>query len=255
MKFRRPQADIDKEIMEQAFTHLFPHRDFSYNALLLYSGRFSAYNANITLQGNRLQANLCKKWKRVSPEIKMGLLQDLYLKMWKRKGNTTTEIDHFHLDLYNNFLRNLHLTVEKKQGDSLLEASFARINERYFLGMVDKPNLEWGRQSTTKLGSYDFKIDSISISTVFKDLVHEDPAFLDVVMYHEMLHKVHKYRSKNGRNCYHDSKFRKAEEQFENFHAVDGELKRALGRVRRRRAIRHVAGRSGSLLKKFKKLF
>lgn len=241
--------------MEQAFNHLFPGRDFSYNAKLTYSGRFSAYNANIVMQGNRLQANLCKKWKRVSPEIKMGLLQDLYLKMWKRTKSQRGEIDHLYLDLYNNFLRNLHLTVEKKQGDPLLEASFARVNERYFLGMVDKPNLEWGRYSTTKLGCYDFKLDQISISKVFQDLIHENPALLDVVMYHEMLHKVHKYRSKNGRNCYHDAKFRRAEEQFENFHAVDGELKRALGRVRRQRAVRHVAGRSGSLLKKFRKLF
>ncbi len=220
--------------MQQAYEHLF-NEPLHYETEISYSGRLSDYNAHIILRGTVLEAKLSKKWRRVSPEIKMGLLQELYLRLWRKKLRQPHST--LYVDLYNSFVKNVHIAVPKTRIDQKLEASFDRVNQHYFLGLVEKPNLVWStRSTTTRLGSYDFKRDRIVMSSVFKELVH-DPALLDVVMYHEMLHKQHKYRSARGRACYHDAKFRKAEQQFEDFHAVQERLSSALRNARRTRRV------------------
>lgn len=218
--------------MKDAYTHLFGE-EFSYDSLVTYSGHLSPYNAQIMFRGNLVQAKLSKKWRYVSPEIKMGLLQDLYLRLWKqkKKNNPSAKINTLYLDLYNSFIKNIHITIPKTKSEPALDDSFLRLNQRYFLGMVEKPNVMWGRFSTTKLGSYNFKTDTIVISSVFKEF--EDSALLDVVMYHEMLHKYYKYRGGTGRVCYHDAKFKKAERAFEQFDAVDERLRGALRKAKR----------------------
>ncbi len=224
-------STIDVNLMKDAYTHLFDEH-FLYDSVVTYSGHLSPYNAQILLRGNMLQAKLSKKWRSVGPEIKMGLLQDLYLRLWKHKKKNKSEMNTLYLDLYHNFVRNIHITIPKTENDPVLDDSFSRLNQRYFLGMVEKPNMMWGRYSTTKLGSYNFKTDAIVISSVFKSLAH-DPALLDTVMYHEMLHKYYKYRGGAGRVCYHDATFKKAERTFEHFDAVDARLRLALRKAKR----------------------
>lgn len=219
--------------MKNAYAHLFDE-DFSYDATVTYSGHLSPYNAQIMLRGNLMHAKLSKKWRHVSPEIKMGLLQDLYLRLWKqkKKNNPAVNRNTLYLDLYHGFVKNIHIAIPKTKTDPVLDDSFLRLNQRYFLGMVEKPNVMWGRFSTTKLGSYNFKTDTIVMSSVFREF--DDPALLDVVMYHEMLHKHYQYRGGVGRACYHDTKFKKAERAFENFDLVDARLRTALRTAKRK---------------------
>lgn len=244
--------------MKDAYTHLFGE-EFSYDSAVSYSGRLSPYNAQIMLRGNLVQAKLSKKWRHVSPEIKMGLLQDLYLRLWKQKKNSAmknnpaAKINTLYLDLYNNFVKNIHIAIPKTKSDPVLDGSFARLNQRYFLGMVEKPNVMWGRFSTTKLGSYNFKTDTIVISSVFKDF--DDSALLDVVMYHEMLHKYYKYRGGAGRVCYHDAKFKKAERAFENFDGVDERLRAALRKAKRTQRFQQVERRVPGIAGFIRRLF
>ena len=54
--------------------------------------------------------------------------------------------------------------------------------------------------------------------------------FIDLVMHHELLHKKHKFNSKNGRSLHHSTAFRKEEHSFENYEKLEEELKRYLGR-------------------------
>ena len=229
---------IESQLMEEAYEHLF-NEPFPYHSTVSYSGRFSPYNAHIMLRGNALHAKLSKKWRHVSREIQMGLLQDLYLRLWKHKKNKT-ELNTLYLDLYNSFVKNIHIAIPKTMAEPVLDDSFNRLNQRYFLGLADKPNMVWGRRSTTKLGSYNFKTDTVVISSVFKEF--DDPALMDVVMYHEMLHKHHKYRGGTGRVCYHDAKFKKAERAFDDFDAVDARLRSALRKARRIQPSRPLSG-------------
>ena len=102
-----------------------------------------------------------------------------------------------------------------------LEVSFNRVNETFFNGMLDIPNLQWGSGSTTKLGSYEYGSDTITISTIFTDTKRE---LLDYVMYHEMLHKKFKFESKNGRTLHHSPEFKRMEAKFPNRDLMESEI-------------------------------
>ena len=187
----------------EAYKELFnqePTKELS----LRYSGHFSPFNANVQYNSDFIKFKLSNDWKQVSPEIKKGLLQNLLAKM--KKTSTIT----LHMELYEKFYKNLSKYRPATETDPFLEESFSRLNEDYFHGMMEKPNLVWGQPSTSKLGSFDFGSNTITISTIFKQ--HEE--LLDYVMYHEMLHKKHKYTLKKGRSHSHTKEFRDEEKKF-----------------------------------------
>jgi hypothetical protein len=105
--------------------------------------------------------------------------------------------------------------------DPILEKSFDRVNEKYFGNYLEKTNLLWGEHSFSKLGHYHYASNTITISKVLAD----DEELLDYVMYHEMLHKKHKYYTKNGRSHHHTAAFRREERSFENPDVEDKLLK------------------------------
>ena len=126
------------------------------------------------------------------------------------------------MDLYNNFIKNVHIAVPKDRIDAKLLESFNRVNDSYFNGMIEVPNLVWGSKSLRKLGSYDYQSDEISISLVFKD---SEERLLDYVMYHEMLHKKHKFHNtKTGRSYHHTAAFKRAEKEFSGADEIEKEL-------------------------------
>ena len=136
------------ELIKEAFQQLYPDKEAKYNFSLKYSRKFKPYNANVKLYGNRLKFNLSREWRRISKEIQIGLIQELMTKILKDRRKT------INMELYNLFMKNVHLAVPKTKTDKILEESFDRVNEAYFNGMLDKPNLKWGNASTSKLGSY-----------------------------------------------------------------------------------------------------
>ena len=88
--------------------------------------------------------------------------------------------------------------------------------------MIEKPNLVLGN-GTSKLGSYEYGVDTINISRI---LLNGKRELLDYVMYHEMLHKKHKFYTKSGRSYHHTSAFKKAEKKFENAEEIEEKLAR-----------------------------
>jgi len=205
------------ELIKEAFQQLYPDKEAKYNFSLKYSRKFKPYNANVKLYGNRLKFNLSREWRRISKEIQIGLIQELMTKILKDRRKT------INMELYNLFMKNVHLAVPKTKTDKILEESFDRVNEAYFNGMLDKPNLKWGNASTSKLGSYEYGSDTITISTIFKN---EREELLGYTMYHEMLHKKFKFQNKNGRNLHHSNEFRKMEAKFENRDLIEKEISR-----------------------------
>jgi len=203
-------------IAEKAFIQLFPEKDLSdYKLNISYSGKFRGYNANVRYRFSSYSFNLATNWKKIDESIVIGLLQSLMLRSFKEKKET------MNIQLYNNFMKHVHISIAKKDKNSILEESFDRVNEKYFEDFVEKPNLKLA-DSTTKLGSYDFGTDTITIS---KNLLQDQEA-LDYVMYHEMLHKKHKFNFKNGRSYHHTRNFRQKEREFENSKEIEQRLKR-----------------------------
>ena len=213
----RSSAYITKmsELVKEAFKELYPEKELKYDVSLKYSRKFKSYNANVKLYRNNLMFHFSKDWKNISKEIQIGLVQELMAKILKERRKT------INMDLYNMFMKNIHLAVPKTKTDEILESSFNRVNEIYFYGMIDKPNFEWGNASTSKLGSYEYGSDTITISLIFKD---ENQKLMDYVMYHEMLHKKFKFQNRSSRNIHHSTEFKKMEAKFENRELLEKEI-------------------------------
>ena len=204
-------------LIEEAFQELYPNKELNFSISLKYSRKFSPYNANVKRFGNNLIFSLSRDWKKISKELQIGLIQELMTKILKDKNKKTMS-----MELYNLFMKNVHLAVPKTKTDEVLEESFNKVNDAYFNGMLDKPNLQWGSESLSKLGSYEYGSDTITISTIFKN----ETKLLDYVMYHEMLHKKFKFESKNGRNLHHSNEFKRMESKFENRDLIEKEISR-----------------------------
>jgi len=218
-------------MLKQAVDELYDN--FPYQTNLKYSGKFKPYRANIRLMGNSIQFNLSKKWRAVSKDIQIGLIQELLLKIMKKRLRpirTNTQS----IELYNIFMKKIHIAAPKTDINPILEQSFDRVNHRYFNGFLDKTNLKWGNNSLSKLGSYEYGTDTIVISKVLE----EDYELMDYVMYHEMLHKKHKFTKKSGRSYHHTSSFRKDERSFENSGLMEKRLRRLL--IKKRLSFRNI---------------
>lgn len=106
-----------------------------------------------------------------------------------------------------------------------LEASFERVNRRYFQGKMARPALQWNRLLTVAtMGYYQALHDRVIISL---SLDHAGvPEFvLDYVMYHELLHKKHGETRANGRRFVHTPEFRREERQFDKYPEATAFLK------------------------------
>lgn len=212
-------------IAEEAFRRLFPGREFSLVAELRYSGRFKDFNSIVRKKGNALSFRLSRRWLEVDREIVIGLLQSLLLKILEEKSAPT-----MNMELYESFVRNIHLAAPVANSDPRLEQAFARVNERYFQGLVAKPAMVWGKDSFRKLASYDYHTDTVTVSSLFRA---SPERVLEYLLYHELLHKWLKFRSREGRSVHHTAEFRRRERQFENSAGAEKEVHAEIRRMRR----------------------
>ena len=142
------------------------------------------------------------------------------------------------MQLYDDFIKGISevtITADDGSSDDRLESSFSRVNEKHFLGLLDKPQLEWGSDSFRKLASYEYPTNTITVSSLFSEAPER---LLDYLMYHEMLHKKLKFSSSNGRTRHHSSEFRRMEGNFEGSGTIEEELNAFIHgskRVRRQR--------------------
>ncbi len=197
-------------------------RDFLGNKQLSfsisYSGKFKPYNALVRKSGSLLEFSLSSEWCSVSNEIVLGLLESLSSRIMHIKGRNSVNID-----LYNNFVRSIHVAFPKTERDLVLELCFNRVNEEYFNGLVEKPNLVW-HSSLKRLASYDYHTDTVSVSDVFKGR-HD---VIEYLMYHELLHKKLKFTEGNGRTVHHGGLFRRKEKEFTDSELLEREISRII---------------------------
>lgn len=91
---------------------------------------------------------------------------------------------------------------------------FARVNDAYFDGQLDRPRLAWNKTLTErKMGHYNTHTDTLMLSITL-DAVPVPRYVIDYVMYHELLHKQLGVSVVNGRRYAHTPEFRAAEQAF-----------------------------------------
>jgi predicted metal-dependent hydrolase len=184
-----------------------------------YSAKFKEFNANIAHHRikNQFIIKLSHKWRDVDETILLGLFELLFAKILKKKYISEN------IKLYESFLKNLEKYAPVEQIDPILHDSFSRMNTLYFYGTLDTPNLVWGQKNKRKMGHYDYIKDTIMISSTLQN--HAD--LVDYVMYHEMLHKKHKYyKTQTGRSMHHHTAFRDEEAQYPNQKEIEKKLSR-----------------------------
>lgn len=207
---------MNEETVNEAFRRMFPDENLNYHIQLRFSKKFSPYNANVRKTGSLLVFSFSEEWNRVSEEISIGLVQELLLKIMRRKAKETVNIG-----LYNSFVKNLHLSAQTRATDERLKLLFDTVNLAYFNGSVETPNLQWGLSSRRRLATYDYHTDTINVSRVFKEA---DDEIVSYLLYHELLHKKLKFRSRSGRSIHHGTQFRELEKAFENRDAIEQRL-------------------------------
>jgi len=213
-----------KNLIDQAYEQLF-NKQINYATKVKFTSQFNDYNANIRLSNNKIELRLCRKWKQIDKEIVLGLVQSLLLKILKKDritNNTSQRHESINIDLYNNFVKNLHIAAPKNKIDNILLESFNKVNDAYFFSQIECPNLVWGSPSIRKLGSYDYKTDTITISEALRNCEKE---MLDYIIYHETLHKKLKFSSKGTKNRFHSREFKDAEKKFNNSEEIERKLK------------------------------
>ena len=118
-------------LIKQSFEQLFPEKEFQFTPIIKYSKAFNSYNANIRLSKigfskHILELRISNQWKNIDDEIKIGLIQSLLLKLFKEKKTT------INIDIYNNFIKNVHIAIPKKDSDPHLLQRFNIINKSLF---------------------------------------------------------------------------------------------------------------------------
>jgi len=119
------------------------------------------------------------------------------------------------------------LDAETSKGNCYdLEALFYSLDRQYFAGKMAKPRLTWNKTLThRKLGHYEPVRDRIVISRTL-DSSCVPQIVVELVLYHELLHKHHGAKWLNGKRMVHTPEFRRSERKFLHYQ----EAQRWLGR-------------------------
>lgn len=99
-----------------------------------------------------------------------------------------------------------------------------KIQEIWFPGMNDQPNVTWLKKFTTrKLAHYAKNRDEIAFSLVF-DSADAPPEILNYLAYHELLHRQVGSRVVNGRRYHHTNEFKNQEQLFPNWRDIENQI-------------------------------
>ncbi len=95
-----------------------------------------------------------------------------------------------------------------------LEEVFDSLNERFFGGLLGRPDLTWSEVFAKRsLGHYDAAHNTIVVSRVF-DRPSSPRYAIEYLLYHEMLHLKHPVRMRGLRRCVHSAAFKADERLF-----------------------------------------
>jgi hypothetical protein len=196
--------------------------------------RYANANSSIRLETNRLQVKLADVLAAAPAPILEALAQILISKLFRRRppGGAAQQ---FRLYLNRKDVRGqLHIVKQMRGrkfvsgpqgGHYNLEEMFARLNEKFFHGLMAQPRLGWTRRrSRSMLGHYDPSHNAIILSRLLDD-VEVPPIAVEYVMFHEMLHLQHPVEHNGARRCVHTREFKLAERQFPGLREAKTALK------------------------------
>ncbi|MEP7365573.1 MAG: SprT-like domain-containing protein [Acidobacteriota bacterium] len=196
--------------------------------------RFANANSFIRMREGNVEVRITDVLEGAPAPIQEALAWILLGKLFRR------EIPAAWSDRYRRWMnradvrRHLHLLRQSRgrkyisgpQGEHHnLDTIFEELNQRFFNGLMGRPELGWSRRISRRLlGHFDPSHNAIIISRVFDSLAVPRVA-LEYVMFHEMLHLCHPVEHKGARRCVHTHEFRAAEKQFPQLKEAKAVLK------------------------------
>ena len=101
-----------------------------------------------------------------------------------------------------------------------LEAVFDDLNQRFFDGLLGRPQLAWSSErARNRLGHYDPAHNAIVVSRLF-DHPKVPRYVVEYIVYHEMLHLKHPVKRRGNRRSVHSPEFRAEEKRFDRLGAA-----------------------------------
>ena len=185
--------------------------------------KFANANSFIKLAEGRLEVRVTDILEGAPYPIQEALAHILLSKLFRKP------VQRLYSSRYRSYFnrgemrRTLHLVRQERgrkhvsgpEGEHFnLTTLFEELNQRFFNGLMARPNLGWSRRlSRTILGHFDPSHNAIILSRIF-DKPGTPKLALEYVMFHEMLHLRHPVESRGSRRCIHTPEFKAADKQF-----------------------------------------
>ena len=220
------------QIFEQAYRDLRPDADLP--GLKVEFFPFTSIKNTIRMREGKLLVRLSDLLEGAPAPVLRAIAHILLAKMYRRAIDREAAARYRKYVSSHHVSRKAHLVRQmrgRKRLDSAqgrtydLEALFEDLNQRFFHGLMARPQMTWSRDhARNSLGHYDPAHNAIVVSRIFDH--PRVPRFaVEYIVYHEMLHLKHPVKLRGSRRCVHSAEFQAEEKLFPQLDEVKQFLK------------------------------
>lgn len=196
---------------------------------------FTNVNNTIRLREGKLHVRLSDLLEGAPEAVIRAIAHILLAKMYRKPIEPTHATRYRRYVSSREIVSKAHLVRQmrgRKRIDSPrgriydLEAMFDDLNQRFFYGLLARPQMTWSREHARyHLGHYDPAHNAIVVSRVF-DHPRVPLYAVEYIVYHEMLHLRHPAKLRGSRRCVHSVEFQAEEALFPQLDEAKRFLKR-----------------------------
>jgi SprT-like family len=197
--------------------------------------RFTSLNTTIRLRQGEIHASLSDLLEGAPESVLHAIAHILLAKLYRRPIDAEKNLRYKRFASSAAVTRQTEL-IRTARGSKRyfgpdghyyhLEEVFDSLNERFFGGLLGRPDLTWSEHHAKRsLGHYDAAHNTIVVSRVF-DRPSSPRYAIEYLLYHEMLHLKHPVRTRGLRRSVHSREFKSEEARFP-------QLKEALAFIKR----------------------
>jgi len=209
------------QIFEQSYRDLRP--DAALPGLKVEFFPFTSIKNTIRMREGKLLVRLSDLLEGAPAPVLKAIAHILLAKMYRRAIDREAAARYRKYVSSHHVSRKAHLVRQmrgRKRLDSAqgrtydLEALFEDLNQRFFHGLMARPQMTWSRDhARNSLGHYDPAHNAIVVSRIFDH--PRVPRFaVEYIVYHEMLHLKHPVKLRGSRRCVHSADFQAEEKLF-----------------------------------------
>ena len=221
------------EVFEHEYRELRPRAPIP--ALDIRFRRFTSLNTRIRLREGKIEVSLSDLLEGAPETVVRAIAHILLAKLYKKPIEPAQELRYKRFVYSAAVVRQTEL-IRGARGNKRgfgpegrfynLEEVFDTLNERFFGGLLGRPELTWSESVAKRaLGHYDAAHNTIVVSRVF-DRPSSPRYAVEYLLYHEMLHLKHPVKLKGMRRCVHSREFKAEEKLFPQLKEAQAFLKR-----------------------------